>query len=140
MYLDYNVSSGPFLSFEIEIGDGPGPKLDNILCRNDVHFCLVLLTRWRQLSKQLKKDEKLNLAYWSLKDSILNLDQELDQLESQIKINDLNKSRLKKIIRFYKDCKIRLARIKPRLFELNLTVHNLLGDVSQDESEVNSSK
>ena len=32
VYLDYNVSSGPSLSFEIEIGDGPGPKLDN--------FCL----------------------------------------------------------------------------------------------------
>ena len=29
MELDYNVSSGPFLSFEIEIGDGPGPELDN---------------------------------------------------------------------------------------------------------------
>ena len=28
-YLDFNVSSGPFLSFEIEIGDGPGPELDN---------------------------------------------------------------------------------------------------------------
>ena len=28
-YLDYNVSSGPFLSYEIEIGDGPGPELDN---------------------------------------------------------------------------------------------------------------
>ena len=28
-YVDYNVSSGPFLSFEIEIGDGPGPELDN---------------------------------------------------------------------------------------------------------------
>ena len=27
--LDYNVSSGPFLSYEIEIGDGPGPELDN---------------------------------------------------------------------------------------------------------------
>ena len=27
--LDYSISSGPFLSFEIEIGDGPGPKLDN---------------------------------------------------------------------------------------------------------------
>ena len=27
VYLDYNVSSGPFLSYEIEIGDGPGPKL-----------------------------------------------------------------------------------------------------------------
>ena len=29
MYLNYNVSSGPFLSYEIEIGDGPGPELDN---------------------------------------------------------------------------------------------------------------
>ena len=28
--LDYSISSGPFLSFEIEIGDGPGPQLDNI--------------------------------------------------------------------------------------------------------------
>ena len=27
MYLDYNISSGPFLSYEIEIGDGQGPKL-----------------------------------------------------------------------------------------------------------------
>ena len=29
VYLDYNVSSGPFLSYETEIGDGPGPELDN---------------------------------------------------------------------------------------------------------------
>ena len=29
VYLDYNISSGPFLSYEIEIGDVPGPKLDN---------------------------------------------------------------------------------------------------------------
>ena len=30
VHLDYNVSSGPFLCYEIEIeiGDGPGPKLD----------------------------------------------------------------------------------------------------------------
>ena len=27
--LDYNDSSGPVLSYEIEIGDGPGPELDN---------------------------------------------------------------------------------------------------------------
>jgi len=27
--LDYNVSSGPFLSFEIR--DGPGPELDNTI-------------------------------------------------------------------------------------------------------------
>ena len=25
----YNLSSGPFLSYEIEIGDGPGTKFDN---------------------------------------------------------------------------------------------------------------
>ena len=30
--MDYNVSSGPFLSFEIEIGDGTGPELDNNVC------------------------------------------------------------------------------------------------------------
>ena len=27
--LDYNVISGPFLSYEIEIVDGPGPELHN---------------------------------------------------------------------------------------------------------------
>ena len=26
--LDYSVSSSPFLNFEIEIGDGPGPEID----------------------------------------------------------------------------------------------------------------
>ena len=36
VYLDYNVSSGPFLSYEIEIGDGPGPKLDNN--SNSMHY------------------------------------------------------------------------------------------------------
>ena len=37
MELDYNVSSGPFLSLtlEIEIGDGPGPELDNNLRHTD---------------------------------------------------------------------------------------------------------
>ena len=29
VYLDYNVSFGPFLSFEIDIKDIPGPDLDN---------------------------------------------------------------------------------------------------------------
>ena len=29
VHLDYNISSGPFLSFDI--GVGPGPKLDNIM-------------------------------------------------------------------------------------------------------------
>ena len=36
MYLDYSISSGPFLSYEIEIGDGPGPELDN-LNENFIH-------------------------------------------------------------------------------------------------------
>ena len=34
MYLDYSVSSGPFLSNEIEIGDGPGPELDKYTSPN----------------------------------------------------------------------------------------------------------
>ena len=29
VHLDYNISSGPFLSFDI--GVGPGPKLDNMM-------------------------------------------------------------------------------------------------------------
>ena len=42
MYLDYNVSSGPSLSFEIEIGDAPGPKLDNILIIVGLPFVCTL--------------------------------------------------------------------------------------------------
>ena len=66
VYLDYNVSSGPFLSYEIEIGDGPGPELDNWshtfvkdgLCAASlviflqVNFCIcgilsLLTTQWK---------------------------------------------------------------------------------------------
>ena len=36
VHLDYNVSSGPFLSFDIEIGDGPGPELDNCLMQTQI--------------------------------------------------------------------------------------------------------
>ena len=39
VYLDYNVSSGPFLSYEIEIEDGPGPELDN--CQALIKFRLM---------------------------------------------------------------------------------------------------
>ena len=37
--LDYSLRSGPFLSFEIEIRDGPGPELDNLsvpLCKQTI--------------------------------------------------------------------------------------------------------
>ena len=46
MGLDYTVSSGPFLNFEIKIGDGPGPELDNIrfLCKMYCKFpCIAFL-------------------------------------------------------------------------------------------------
>ena len=32
--LDFSLSSGPFLSYEIEIGDGPGPEIDNFRRRS----------------------------------------------------------------------------------------------------------
>ena len=37
-----NISSGPFLSYEIELGDGPGPELDNNynICKNNYIFYL----------------------------------------------------------------------------------------------------
>ena len=41
--LDYNVSSGPFLSYEIEIGDGPGPELDNSSSHKQLHLNLFAL-------------------------------------------------------------------------------------------------
>ena len=47
VYLDYNISSGPSLSFEIEIGDRPGPKLDNF-------FFLITLEPFNCYSQAFK--------------------------------------------------------------------------------------
>ena len=45
--LDYNVSSGPFLSFEIKIGDGPGPELDNFIPKQfSFWYCLTFQAWW----------------------------------------------------------------------------------------------
>ena len=53
VHLDYNVSSGPFLSSELILGPGPGPELENlklhsksvfpfcICCILDVGKCLI---------------------------------------------------------------------------------------------------
>ena len=54
VYLDYNVSSGPFLSYEIEIGDGPGPELDNLL----KHIQNVHLQEYKYKCKLCKKPFK----------------------------------------------------------------------------------
>ena len=46
--LDFSVSSGPFLSYEIEIGDGPGPELDKndkASINNDTYNALVRVKR-----------------------------------------------------------------------------------------------
>ena len=51
--LDYSVSSGPFLSYEIEIGDGPGPELDNtsvlVYCKETREF-RVFVVKLQQIS------------------------------------------------------------------------------------------
>ena len=46
VYLDYNVSSGPSLSFEIEIGDGPGPELDNFSILSEDYFSILWASVW----------------------------------------------------------------------------------------------
>ena len=43
--LDYNVSTGPFLSYEIEIGDGPGPELDNLFTKSSNGFMVSFMLR-----------------------------------------------------------------------------------------------
>ena len=45
-----NISSGPFLSYEIELGDGPGPELDNNLLIDNYYNLKMLIIF---LSKQL---------------------------------------------------------------------------------------
>ena len=46
VHLDYNVSSGPFLSYELIIGPGPGPELDN---RTNLQHLLTLLLQLQRM-------------------------------------------------------------------------------------------
>ena len=57
VHLDYNVSSGPFLSLEIEIGDGPGPELDN----NELSAATVL--NYIGFSLLVEPNQFSNLVY-----------------------------------------------------------------------------
>ena len=98
---------------------------------------LVLHNKWTHLGKSVRKDEKSKSVYCSLKEDISNLEAELKQIQSKIDTAEKKKKApVKSHIRFYKDCRIKLSRMKPRLFDLNLTVHNLLGEVSQEDVEV----
>ena len=98
---------------------------------------LVLQNKWTHLGKSVRKDEESKSVYCSLKEDISNLEAELKQIQSKIDTAEKKKKApVKSHIRFYKDCRIKLSRMKPRLFDLNLTVHNLLGEVSQEDVEV----
>ena len=46
--LDY--SSGPFLSYEIEIGDGPGPEIDNL---GQILVVVVGMLVWKLLVRMV---------------------------------------------------------------------------------------
>ena len=59
MYLDYNVSSGPFLSFEIEIGDGPGLELDNYSFQQK---CQSLVSCIERDSRTYKISDPINFS------------------------------------------------------------------------------
>ena len=98
---------------------------------------LVLQNKWRHLEKTLKKDEKIKSMYDDLKDNIHNIDYELKDIKRSIKETDSKKNlSIKKVNRFLKDLKIKLSRMKPKLFELNLTVHSLIGEVCEDDVEL----
>ena len=66
--------------------------------------------------------------YDGLKDKIQYKGYELKDIKKSIEESDRKKNmHIKKVYRFMKDLKIKLSRMKPHLFELNLTVHNLMG-------------
>ena len=113
-------------------------KYIKINCNYIFNTCiLVLHNKWTHLGKSVRKDEKSKSVYCSLKEDISNLEAELKQIQSKIDTAEKKKKApVKSHIRFYKDCRIKLSRMKPRLFDLNLTVHNLLGEVSQEDVEV----
>ena len=113
-------------------------KYIKINCNYIFNTCiLVLQNKWTHLGKSVRKDEKSKSVYCSLKEDISNLEAELKQIQSKIDTAEKKKKApVKSHIRFYKDCRIKLSRMKPRLFDLNLTVHNLLGEVSQEDVEV----
>ena len=85
----------------------------------------------------MKKDEKLKNMFDGLKDKIQTIDYDLKDMKRSIKESDNKKNiSIKKVNRFLKDMKIRLSRMKPNLFELNLTVHSLIGEVCEDDVEL----
>lgn len=85
----------------------------------------------------MKKDEKLKNMYDGLKDKIQYKGYELKDIKKSIEESDRKKNmHIKKVYRFMKDLKIKLSRMKPHLFELNLTVHNLMGEVCEEDVEL----
>jgi len=85
----------------------------------------------------LKKDDKLKNMYDGLKDKMQSKGYELKDIKKSIEERDRKKNMsIKKENRFMKDVKIKLSRMKPHLFELNLTVHNLIGEVFEDDVEL----
>lgn len=101
------------------------------------NFSLVLQSKWKHLEKSLKKNDKLNNMYDRLKDKIQSKGYELKDIKKSIEECDRKENlNIKKVNRFMKDMKIKLSRMKPHLFELNLTVHNLIGEVCEDDFEL----
>ena len=75
--------------------------------------------------------------YDGLKDKIQYKGYELKDIKKSIEESDRKKNmHIKKVYRFMKDLKIKLSRMKPLLFELNLTVHNLMGEVCEEDVEL----
>ena len=75
--------------------------------------------------------------YDGLKDKIQYKGYELKDIKKSIEESDRKKNmHTKKVYRFMKDLKIKLSRMKPHLFELNLTVHNLMGEVCEEDVEL----
>jgi len=111
---------------------------NNFVARKRSREIRLLQNSWKRLEKLARKDQKLKSVYRKIKEDIQTMTENLAKHQKLVKVHERKRvSDLRKYVRFYKDSNIKLMGFKSRLFELNLAVHTLLADVSNNtEDEV----
>eukprot|EP00092_Neocalanus_flemingeri_P069927 GFUD01085778.1.p1 GENE.GFUD01085778.1~~GFUD01085778.1.p1 ORF type:complete len:804 (+),score=252.73 GFUD01085778.1:389-2800(+) len=109
---------------------------NNFVARKRSREIRFLQNRWKLLENLSRKDQKLKSVYLTIKQDIETLKEDLVEHQKKVKVNERKcVNDLRKYLRFYKDSNIKLTRFKSRLFELNLAVHTLLADVSNNSED-----
>jgi len=108
----------------------------SIIGRKSGREIRFLQNRWKTLEKLVRKDQRLKSVYLTIKQDINELREDISEHKKTIKLNERKCVKdLRKYLRFYKDCNIKLTGLKSKLFEVNLAVHTLLADVSNNTDD-----